>query len=62
MKTLYTYKEKDYYTTGKALMKNPETREWQKAVLYSQVGLDLVFCREKKEFEKLFKYVGQITD
>lgn len=62
MKALYTYKENDYYIIGKSLMKNPQTREWQKAILYSTVGTELVFCREKEEFDKLFKYVGQIID
>lgn len=62
MKALYTYKENDYYIIGKSLMKNPKTREWQKAILYSKIGVELVFCREKEEFDKLFKYVGQIID
>ena len=62
MRALYKYKENEYYIVGKSLMKNPQTRKWQKAILYSRIGVELVFCREKEEFDNLFKYVGQITD
>lgn len=62
MKQKYTYKNKEYYIKEKVLLKNPHTREWQKAVIYCQIGLDLVFCREKEEFERLFKRDGYLTE
>lgn len=59
-KEVYLYKQKQYYIKEKVMLKNPCTRKWDKAVIYVQIGSDLVFCRELKEFERLFKHDGYI--
>jgi len=54
----YIYKQKQYEILDKELeLKNPETREWHKAVLYRQIETGLWFCRDKNEFFKLFREV-----
>jgi len=54
----YVYKQKQYEILDKELeLKNPETREWHKAVLYRQIETGLKFVREESEFFKLFREV-----
>jgi len=62
MKQKFSYKNKEYYIKEVVTMKNPCTREWQKAYIYCQIGLDMVFCREKEEFERLFKRDGYLEN
>lgn len=52
------YKGELYKVNGEARFKNPETREWIKAISYSPLkDLSITYIREKEEFNKLFKIV-----
>lgn len=62
MKQHYSYKQKDYYIQEKVEMKNSTTREWEEAYIYVQISSGKKFCREVKEFERLFKFKGYIKD
>jgi hypothetical protein len=52
---VFTYKGKVYIIESYVEMKNPHTREWQKAVLYTQRENGKSYVREFLEFFKLFK-------
>jgi len=58
----YSYKGKDYYIQEKVELKNPETRKWQTAYIYVQVGSGLKFCREIRDFKRLFIFEGFIKE
>jgi|688.fasta_scaffold2766162_2 hypothetical protein len=53
----YEYKTKRYYKSGEAEMKNPHTRKWEKCVIYVSVENDIVYIRNKEEFDLKFKLV-----
>lgn len=62
MKKHYSYKQKDYYIQEKVEVKDRITREWYESYIYVQIETGKKFCREIKEFEKLFKFEGYIKD
>lgn len=57
MIVFYKYKDDYYYLQEVVEMKNPVTREWEKAVIYISMISGKKYCREEKEFNKLFKLV-----
>jgi len=53
---VYEYKGNDYLILDTVDMKNPETREWQKAVVYINLkNPEITYVREQDEFLKRFK-------
>ena len=56
---IYTYKDRIYMVVDNCSMKDPTSREWLKAVMYSPlingVIQDVKYVREKLEFLKRFK-------
>lgn len=68
----YIESKNHYEVLGEALMKNPQTREWQDCVIYRQyeawdeetqtyrpidTAEKLMFVREKLDFQRKFKEV-----
>lgn len=55
----YVYKGSTYVIIGTTKMKNPVTREWQDAIIYSEtIGGTMssdMYTRESKEFFERFK-------
>ena len=55
----YTYKNKLYYIESNCELKNPQTREWQKATVYISVENSNRYVRLTEEFDRLFKLVEE---
>lgn len=53
----FEYKNNFYYLEGKAEMKNEQTREWQKCVIYYSAKTGARYVREETEFFERFKKV-----
>ena len=59
MNPKYTYKEKLYYIESNCELKNPQTREWQKATVYISLETSNRYVRLTEEFNRLFKLVEE---
>ena len=51
----YTYKGKHYQILSFGEMKNPQTRDWEKCVVYIQLENRNTYVRNKEEFFNKFK-------
>jgi len=58
---VYQYKDNSYVVQGRVDLKNPETREWQQAILYTSAnGKKCV--REMEDFKNKFVFMGTIGE
>ena len=66
MGEFYTYKGNIYFLRSEGKMKNPETREWEDAFIYSPVSdfkiMSVDYIREKNDFLKKFKKLYSLED
>ena len=53
----YTYKDKLYYIESTCELKNPQTRNWEKAVVYISLENSNRYVRSEEEFNERFKLV-----
>ena len=59
MNLRYTYKDKLYYIESNCELKNPQTRNWEKAVVYISVGNFQRYVRSEDDFNERFKLVEE---
>ena len=52
---IYTYKGKHYQVLSFGEMKNPQTRDWEKCVVYIQLENRNTYVRNREEFFNKFK-------